>query len=787
MDLKLSYNWINEYLKSKKSVADFARELSLKCQSVERIHEVKPTFSGVITARIIDIVKHPNADKLRLPTVDTGREKLQIVCGAPNIEVGQIVPLALADAVLGLGTENFKIKKTNIRGIDSNGMLCSQKELGLGEDHTGIMILPPDTPIGKKLEEVMPINDYVLDIEVTSNRPDAMSVVGLAREGAAALGLKFDFKLPRPDLKIKASLPLTVKLAEPKMCPRYQAVIISGVKVGPSPLWLQLRLIQAGMRPINNLVDITNYILLEYGRPMHVFDYDKLSGQKIIIRQAKAGEKILALDGKVYELKPEMLVIADGKVPVAVGGIMGGEESAATAETKTIVFECAAFDPVLIRKTARALNLHSDSSSLFEKNLHPQSTYPAILRAIELTQQLAGGAVASKIMDAGVKSYKPVKIKFDPAKIKDHLGVDVPLAKVKAILQSLGFGISGTKILSVTVPWWRAYDVEYDYDLLEEVARIYGYHNLPLTLPQGEIPLSPKEPILVWEAKIKNILAAAGFTESLNYSMVSQKSIKSIGGDIAKAVKIFNPLNEELEYMRLCLVPGLLQNAADNTKNFSEIKIFELSHVYPPRAANDLPDEYARLTGVLTAGRENPYLAVKGAVEFLLNHAGMTDYQLAPATGSIWTAGQAFSVNYQGSNLGEFGLVAKNITEKFGLDNLVGLFDFDFRALATLAKSGKVYQPIPAFPESSRDLAVIFEQKTNWQEIAARVGKVSPLLAQIEYLSTFTDKTLGEGKKSLAFRLVFRSPERTLKSEEVDEVMKEILAILEKQFNAKLR
>src|SRR3989344_8129211 len=431
MDLKISYNWLREYLKGKITVEALARELSLKSMSVERIHEVKPIFSGVITARILEIAKHPNADKLRLPTVDTGNpstsfragEKLQIVCWAPNIEVGQIVPLAHEGAVLGIGTENFTIKKTNLRGVDSNGMLCSPKELGLGDDYSGIMILPPETPIGKKLEEVIPLNDQVLEIEVTSNRPDAMSVLGLAGEGAAALGLKYDFKPAKPDLKAAQNMPLSVKVLEPKLCPRYQAAVLTGVKVGPSPLWLQARLLASGLRPINNLVDITNYILLEYGQPLHVFDYEKLAGQEIIVRKAKAGENIMALDGKIYDLKPENMVIADAKAPVAVAGVMGGEESAATEKTKIIVFEAANFNPVSVRKTARALNLHSDASGLYEKGLYPQNTEFALLRAIELTQELAGGKMASKIFDAGVKNDKPLKIKFDLAQVKRYLGV----------------------------------------------------------------------------------------------------------------------------------------------------------------------------------------------------------------------------------------------------------------------------------------------------------------------------------------------------------------------------
>ena len=797
MDLKISYNWLREYLKGKITVEALARELSLKSMSVERIHEVKPIFSGVITARILEIAKHPNADKLRLPTVDTGNpstsfragEKLQIVCGAPNIEVGQIVPLAHEGAVLGIGTENFTIKKTNIRGVDSNGMLCSPKELGLGDDHSGIMILPPETPIGKKLEEVIPLNDQVLEIEVTSNRPDAMSVLGLAREGAAALGLKFDFKPAKPDLKAAQNMPLSVKVLEPKLCPRYQAAVLTGVKVGPSPLWLQARLLASGLRPINNLVDITNYILLEYGQPLHVFDYEKLAGQEIIVRKAKAGENIMALDGKIYDLKPENMVIADAKAPVAVAGVMGGEESAATEKTKIIVFEAANFNPVSVRKTARALNLHSDASGLYEKGLYPKNTECALLRAIELTQEWAGGKMASKIFDAGVKIDKPLKIKFDLAQVKRYLGAEISLAKVKSILQTLGFSVIGGKVLTVAVPWWRAHDVAADYDLIEEIARLYGYHNLPAVMPAGEIPAGQKDPGFFWESAVKNYLAGLGFCEVYNYSMVSSGLLNKVGFDPKHAVKIANPLNEEMEYMRTTLMAGILKTAADNLNNFSEQKIFELSAVYLPTKDNDLPEELPKLTGALVGGGEEAFLAAKGTVEFLLKKMGIKNWEMKLTDQScpLWQKGLALDIFLNDKFLGQFGLINDNILEKFGINKPVAVFDFDFKVLASLGSTVKSFLPLPAFPGSSRDLAVVLDEKISWQKISRLMEKINPLVVGVEYLSTFSGESLGEGKKSLALRLVFRAPNRTLKSEEVDGIVKTAVASLEKEFGAKLR
>ncbi len=789
MNLKLSYNWLKEYLKTEKSVFEVAKELSLKGQSVDRVNEVKPAFKGVITAKILDIQKHPNADKLRLATVNAGKFKSTVVCGAPNINVGQVVPLAVEGAEVSDPQGNpFVIKKAKIRDVESNGMLCSQKELGIGQDHTGIMILPSDTPLGKPLEKVLDLNDYILEVEVTSNRPDAMSVVGLAREASACLGVKLNWKMPKPDLKVVKKLPLSVEVKEPKLCPKYLGIVITDVKVSPSPLWLQTRLLASGLRPINNLADITNYILLEYGRPMHVFDYDKLNGQKIIVRKAKAGESILALDGKIYQLKPQHLVIADEKAPVAIAGVMGGELSGATEMTKTIVFESATFDPVLIRKTARELNLHSESSDLFEKNLHPETTIAGMLKAIELVQKLAGGKVASVVFDSNKNKFQPNKIKFDTNGVKRHLGIEIPISMIKNILDSLGFTVSGSKTLSVTVPWWRQNDVVYDYDLIEEIARIYGYHNLPVNLPQGEIPQEKKDLTFFWENLIKNSLAGLGFTEVLNYSMISANLLEKTKFKPSEALKIHNPLNEELEYLRPTLLSGILQNVSENLNNFSEIKIFELSNVYLKNKETELPAEVSKVTGAVVWENEI-YLEAKGIVEFLLKKLGISGYNLKATDSAcpLWEAGQCLDILKEGKFLGQFGIIKNDILEKFGIKKPVGIFDFEISSLMNFATTVKSFLPIPEFPSIVRDLAIVVDDKISWGQVSDSVNQADQLIAGIEYLSTFTDSSLGGNKKSLAFRIVFRAKDRTLKSEEVDEVIKKVVQKLQSSFGAKLR
>jgi len=799
MNIKISYNWLKEYIKTNKSVQDFVKEFSLKSQTIDRIEEIGQGLDGVVIGKMLEIKKHPNADKLNVAKVDIGKkEPLELIFGqVVELKVGDQLPIAVAPTKLPGGLE---IKAREMRGVVSQGMCCLDSELGLS-DQDRVTFFPKEIKPGLPITQALSLRaDYLLEIEVTANRPDAMSVVGLAREAAAVLGTKFDLKVPKPNLKIAKNIPLSVQVLEPKLCLRYNAVVMTDVKVGPSPLWLQLRLIFAGLRPINNLVDITNYILLEYGRPMHVFDYEKLNGQKIIVRLAKRGEKILALDGKTYELRPHHLVIADSKEPVAVGGIMGGELSAATEKTKTIVFECAAFDPVLIRKTARELNLHSDSSDLFEKNLHPQSTYLGILRAIELTQQLAGGKVASPIIDVGVKNYAAKKIKFDLASIKRYLGLEIPVTTVKKILTSLGFTVSGTKTLSVAVPWWRANDVVFDYDLVEEVARIYGFANLPSRLPQGQIPVEQPNLEFFWEDVCKDTLAGLGFCEVYNYSMLSEKLLAKVFFPASQALRINNPLNEEFEYLRTTLLAGILQNVSDNSKNFADQKIFELSNVYLPTKANDLPQELPKLTGAIVSNANDAFFQAKGVVELLLKKLGINNYKLVLTDSAcpLWAKGQALDVILGKEFLGQFGLVKQNILDNFGLkkparlaedgeSRRVALFDFDFKVLVKLATAVKSYQPIPEFPGVTRDLAVVINKTLSWQEIRDLANQVNQLIVDIEYLSTFTDDSIGTGKKSLAFRLTFRAADRTLKSEEVDEVIKKIIEKLQKEFGAKLR
>ncbi|MFA6422612.1 MAG: phenylalanine--tRNA ligase subunit beta [Candidatus Buchananbacteria bacterium] len=786
MNLNISYNWLKEYVKTNLTAHDFAKKLSLHGPSVDRIDELKQNFSKVVVGQIKEIANHPNADKLHVTKVDVGaKELLNIVCGAPNIKVGQKVPVVLVGGKVG----DFEIKKSAIRGVESEGMMCSQKELGIGEDNSGIFILSDDTKIGLPLEKVMPLDDAILDIEITSNRPDAMCAIGLAREASTILEEKFLYKESRPDLTVNDTKKLTVTVKEVKLCPRYEAIVIDNVKVGPSPLWMQQRLMASGIRAINNLVDITNYILLEYGQPMHVFDYEKLEGNQIHVRLAKKGEKILALDGKEYELAENNLVIADAKNPVAVAGIMGGELSGATAETKTIVLESANFDPVSIRKTSRALNLASEGASLWEKGLSPENSHPSLLRAIELVQKLAGGNIASKIIDIKNYKFEPKEIKLIPENVNKVLGVEIKLPKMKLILQSLGFEVIGkTKEFKVKVPWWRDRDIEGEHDLIEEIARIYGYFNLPSNLMQGEIPISYNfNDQFYYENKLKEVLVGLGYSENYNYSFVSEKLINDCGEKVEDHVKIYNPLSSDFQYMRTSLLPSLMQSFSENS-SFAEVKIFELSKAYINKES-DLPVEVVKLSMICSVDSETTsFSQLKGALELIMSKLNISDYKLkSEKTSALWQDGSEIQILIGEKEIGTMGFVNQTTKQKIGIKKPFAGLELNFELLSSFAKTTPSYAPIAKFPSIDLDLSMEIGKEILFDEVATKVKNVDSLISNVLFMSLYEGDKIDNNKKALAIRITYRHGERTLELAEAQKIHDKVVELLKKVYNIKVR
>jgi len=823
MNLSISYNWLKEYVKTNLTPQEFAKKISLSGLSVDRVNIAKPDFEKVVVGKILKIEQHPNADKLHVCKVNVGKDDLQIVCGAPNIKEGQKVPVVLVGGRAG----EMQIKAAKIRGVDSQGMMASQKELGLGEDHTGIYILPDYVKVGQPLESVMPMEDVILEMEITSNRPDAMCVIGIAREAAAILGEKFLYQKPKPNLTIRhperirqlaekrgdlaanrtglprslrsLAMTLKVKVAEQKLCPRYSAVVMGEVKVEASPLWMQQRLLASGLRPINNLVDITNYILLEFGQPMHVFDYDKLLNPsqpplskrgggtaEINVRQAKKGEKILALDGKEYELSADNLVIADRDNPVAVAGVMGGELSAATAGTKAIVFECANFDPVSVRKTSRGLNLRSESSALYEKGISPENVTAAMLRAIELAQELAGAKIACKLVDEKSYKLKPKTILLDLDHVNRALGVKIPPAEIKANLSALGFIVSSTRSkkdeFKVTAPWWRENDISGQHDLIEEIARLHGYHNLPTELMSGALPKAVESKNFFWEDKVKDILAGFGLTEVYTYSFISGKQITAVGLNQKDHIKITNPLSIDFEYMRTSLLPGVLQVISENQGFYPAGKLFDLSQVYLSLGENDLADEKFQLL-IACYGSESQAVAseARGVLEGLSERL-----HLPPLSFKNITNGAEI---YAAENkLGEIKIIGNSILTAFGIKKSVAIVELDFDSLIKLSKSAPTYQPIPKFPAIELDLSMEIDNVVTFAEVANVASDAgAPLVEEVRFLSVYQGDKMPEGLKALAIRIVYRDLNKTLELAEAQVAHEKVVAALKKEYNINVR
>ena len=800
MNLLVSYDWLKEYVKLKLTPQEFAARISLSGPSVERIYPQGAMLEKVVVGKIVSVKPHPNADKLRVVETDLGSMTKDVVCGGSNLSEGQLVAVALPGSWVkwhGEG-EPVEIKEAALRGVNSYGMICGADEIGLLDrfpkkdekeivDLTHLKLKP-----GTSLAEALKMDDVIFDVEVTSNRPDAFSMIGMALEASAILDAPMLSKSVKPPkMRIGAkTLPLAVSVASKKLCPRYQALVMRNVKVGPSPAWMKERLASAGVRSINNLVDITNFVRLELGQPMHVFDYEKLNGHKIVVREAEAGEKMKALDGNAYTLKAGQLVIADAEHPVAVAGVMGGEESGTTDRTTTIVFESAAFDHVSVRRTARALNLHSDSSQLYEKGLSPESTSVALARAAELAIELAGAEVASKIIDVRAGAYKPCVFPFRPERAAELIGVDIPAARMKKILTALKFNVKGSgEQWKVEVPHWRDHDIESERDLVEEVARVYGYGNLPSVMPEGELPIVESDKTLAWEDKAKRHLKDWGFTELMTYSFISKDLAEKSNCGLQNMLRISNPLSEEFEFMRDRLIGSLLKVVAENQEEAVEGRAFELANIYVPREG-DLPMEMPRLVMAAWSRHEDgrDVFIIKGALEALLEEFGVRGVEIVRGEGSdVWHPGRSATVNLGGEMLGGFGEFHPELLKKFGIERRVAAVSLDFSKLCAYASAAKFYTPIPEFPRVKRDLAFVVERHAEHAAIAATLSAADPMITSVELFDVYEGKNLGEGKKSMAYHLEFGASDRTLKAEEVDGVLETLRAKLKKEFGAEVR
>jgi phenylalanyl-tRNA synthetase beta chain len=799
--MKVSTKWLNDYITLKQSPDEMAELLTNSGNEVAKVITTGG-WDNVVIGELRGVDPHPNADRIRLATVWDGTAEHTVVCGAPNLTAGDKIAFATAGAHLidGHTGEPMRLKASKIRGVLSEGMCCSEKELGLSQQHEGILILPKDAPVGTKLADYM--GDSVIDLEVTPNRPDCLSVIGIGRELRAltkeplhiADSVYLDNGTP-----VESQIKITID--DNELCPRYSATVIKGIKLGQSPRWMQERLTAAGMRPINNIVDITNYVMMEWGQPLHAFDYDKLAGQEINIRRAKDGEQIKTLDGQMRTLTRDNLVIADRNRAVAIAGVMGGEDTEVTAETKNILIESASFRPSSIHYTAAKLGLHSEASQRFERGISREITMPGVRRATQLVAEIAGGIPFAGVADVypGKRAAEPIRLTV--AKAEAVLGEKLTLNEIIETLELLGFNVradtSKNEVEAIS-PFWRS-DIHIPEDLIEEVARITGYDKIVPAMLAEALPRQNPEPAFRLKRGIKNTLTGYGLQEIVTYALTNEPLLKKVYPE-SNAVSpvplyIMNPMNEEQTCLRTNLRAGMMATFAAN-RRFEDggIKLFELGKVYLRKDTN-LPDEPDILTGVLsgtrlekswnTSGENVDFYDAKGLIEGLLASIGITP-SFVESNDETFAAKKQASVFIEGKPVGALGEVSPKVLAAFDLVEPAYLFELNVTALLPYSAAPVLYQPVPRFPAVPRDIALVLDYPVPHEKIQEVIAGF-PLVSQVRLFDVYSGKQLAEGKKSLAYSITFMSPDHTLTDDEVNGVMEKIIAKLNKEFGATLR
>lgn len=805
--MRVSYKWLKDYVDFDLSPGDLADRLTLVGLAVEGIEEPGREITRVFTGRILSIDPHPNADRLTICQVDTGSETVQIVTGATNVSVNDVVPVAVEGARLAKG---LVIKKSKLRGVESRGMMCSGDELGLdpktmpADQARGVMILPGDTPPGVDAKAVLGLDDVILELELTPNRGDCLSMVGVAREVAALLGA--DLKLPEPAYaKLPESIvgQVRVDIDDPVLCRRYVARLFREVKIGPSPMWLQQRLRSAGVRPISNIVDLTNYVMMELGQPLHAFDYDRLVDGLIIVRRAKEGETIVSLDDMERRLTEDMLVIADPSGPVAVAGVMGGLSTEVTAATTNILLESAWFNPVSVRRTSRDLGLRSESSIRFEKGIDIGGCMRAADRVAQLIHELGIGEVVTGAVDNYPVPETEKTIQLRPARTTHVLGVEIPREDTADILRRLQFRVQGSgDNMLVTVPTHRL-DVALEEDLIEEVARLYGYDQIPGTLPTGVTTRGGRTGRQTFMKRIKEAMVSCGLNEVITYSFVSPRIFDQMGlpedSPLRNTVNLMNPLSEEQSVMRTLLLPGLLEVLQRNhNRRVTDGAVFELGNVFYPRPGVSLPDERPRLAaaimGKIPGSWANPdvpldYYHLKGVMETVLAALRTFSVSFVPVHDRPgFHPGRTALVKAGSRVIGIIGELHPNVLEKLDLPQRVTGCELDLEMLAEVSGEPFKFTPLPRYPAADRDLAVVVSNNVPARDVLAVIRQAAgPLLASIELFDVYTGEQVKEGCRSLAFALRFQASDRTLTDAEVADALKSVTQFLVAGLGAELR
>jgi len=793
--MNLSMKWLSDYIDTGVDLKQFCADMTMSGSKVERYDIEGEEIQNVVVGKILSVVPHENSDHLVVCQVEVGKDApIQIVTGASNVHAGDIVPVALDGSTLPGGV---KIKKGKLRGVESNGMLCSLGELGLTVHDfpyaiaDGIFIMQNEDgcapfEIGQDIKEAIGLNDTSVEFEITSNRPDCLSVIGLAREAHATFNRPLNIKEPQfKGNNEDINSMLKVEIENKELCTRYIAGVVKNVKIGPSPRWMRERLRASGVRPINNFVDITNFVMLEYGHPMHAFDIKYIDNATIKVRNAKAGEKITTLDGVERELSENMLVIADDNKPVAVAGVMGGEYSGIMDDTKVVVFESACFNGASVRMTAKALGMRTDASARFEKGLDAQNALPALKRAFELVEMLGAGEVVGSIIDADYSDKTSNGVEFDPAWINNFLGTSIPKMYMIEYLTRLGFIVENNMAYA---PYYRI-DIACKADIAEEVARIYGYNKIPQTIINGvaKASLTPKQ---IFERKIVNAMVSLGANEISTYSFISPKYFDKIrlpqNSPLRKTVKITNPLGEDTSVMRTTILPSICEVLARNYnyRNMSAC-LFEIGNEYIIVDGEILPNEPERLA-IGMYGNNTDFYDIKGIVEELLDCIGVYDYDVEACSSSedfaeadAFHPGRCAVLVKDGVKLGILGELHPEVLENYDIDVKACAAKLNVPELMQAAETEKTFKPLPKFPATTRDIALVCDDSLPVAAIEKTIKKaIGSILESVTLFDVYKGKQIAEGKKSVAYSISMRSHDGTLTDEQADSAVNRVLKAL---------
>ena len=810
--MQVSIKWLKDYIDFTETPEQLADKLTMAGIPVENVVDPGEGLEKVVTGRIEKLEPHQNSDHLQICTMNVGlAENIIIVTGAQNVAEGQVVPVAMVGAHLPNG---MKISKGKLRGVASNGMLCSAQELKLDleklpeEQKTGIFILPSDTPVGIPAKDVLGLNDVVLEFELTANRADCFSVFGLVREIAAITGNKPYF----PEIKVneddntKLNDIFSVEIADPDLCSRFSTRMLKNVKIGPSPEWMQQRLEGAGIRSINNVVDVTNFVMIELGHPMHAYDYDKITGKKLIARRAIEGEELHTLDDTSRKAKGEMLVIADSKKAAGLAGIMGGFETEITDTTTTVVLESADFYGPCIRRTARACGLSSEASGRFERGVDSETTIKALDRAAQLLQEMGACTVCEGIVDVYPNPKQANYVTFTPEQINNHLGTNIAKDVMLNIITSVGFDVTKDENdeITVKVPSWRN-DVTCMADISEEIARLHGFDKIKSTLPNGVSMQGTQSAKQTFIDKVKASLSSQGLYETISFALTNEETFNKLNipqdSPLRKAVPIMNPLSDEYPLVRTTLLSSIFDNLARNlARKNDDVALFEVGSVFFPKAlpVTELPDEVVKIAGAIT-GRRNAqgwnqandmvdFYDAKGIIEELLANLRVTRYTVEAGTHYAMHPGKTALFKKGRDVIATVGEVHPAVLSAYGITKPVYIFELDATTVMKYMAKDLKYKALPKYPATSRDLAMLVDVDVNAADIEKAMTKAAGQnLTQITLFDVYTGKQVEEGKKSLAFSLTFQSNDKTLTDAEIDPAIEKIVTKLQKDFNANLR